>query len=579
MSKNNSDLQAFRVAIYARYSSDLQNASSIDDQNRVCTALAKQNGWQVVVHHADRAISGASLLRPQLQTMLEQARLGLFDGVVAEALDRLSRDQEDIAGLYKRLRFQGVRLVTCSEGEISELHVGLNGTMNALFLKDLAAKTRRGLEGRIRVGRSAGGLTFGYDVVQPGSEGEMRGRRAINPEQAIIVERIFREFASGNSPVSIARQLNAERVLGPSGRSWLDTTIRGHSIRGTGILRNELYIGKLIWNRLRYAKDPDTGRRLSRLNPKSEWVIEKVPELRIIEQALWARVAARLAEVRSDPVVTKRIQSRFWERRRPKYVTTGRVICGGCGKPMAVIGKDYLGCNFARRRGTCSSQPAIRRSMIENLIFDGLRRQLMAPELVKEFAQAFHKEINRQRTGEVAQHHTRRRELAAVNQQIKKLVDAIANGVRTKAIVDALMAAEGRKLEIEEALAKEPPTSLRLHPSLADRYQQRISDLHLALADPDLHSEAVEIVQSLIERIVVTNVPNGFEIELVGDLAAMINLAQTSAQENKKTALVGAALSAAERRSVKVVAGARFEPISHGTHDRSASRSTKGDSA
>ena len=85
--------------------------------------------------------------------------------MVAEALDRLSRDQEDVAALYKHLTFAGVKLVTIAEGEVSELHVGLKGTMNALFLKDLAQKTHRGLEGRVRQGRSGGGLCYGYDVV------------------------------------------------------------------------------------------------------------------------------------------------------------------------------------------------------------------------------------------------------------------------------------------------------------------------------------------------------------------------------------------------------------------------------
>ena len=96
--------------------------------------------------------------------MLEDARAGRFEVLVAEALDRLSRDQENIAGLFKQLSFAGVRLITLSEGDIGELHVGLKGTMNALFLKDLAQKTRRGLEGRIRQGKSGGGLCFGYDI-------------------------------------------------------------------------------------------------------------------------------------------------------------------------------------------------------------------------------------------------------------------------------------------------------------------------------------------------------------------------------------------------------------------------------
>ena len=72
--------------------------------------------------------------------------------ILAEALDRISRDQEDIAGIYKRMRYADVKMFTLSEGEISELHVGLKGTMNALFLKDLADKTRRGQRGRVEAG-------------------------------------------------------------------------------------------------------------------------------------------------------------------------------------------------------------------------------------------------------------------------------------------------------------------------------------------------------------------------------------------------------------------------------------------
>ena len=129
----------------------------------------------------DRALSGASRLRPGYQKLLEDARAGAFDVVVSEALDRLSRDQEDVAALYKHLSFAGVKLVTTAEGEINELHVGLKGTMNALFLKDLAHKIRRGLEGRVRNGKSGGGLPYGYRVARRiDDRGELqRGDRVI----------------------------------------------------------------------------------------------------------------------------------------------------------------------------------------------------------------------------------------------------------------------------------------------------------------------------------------------------------------------------------------------------------------
>ncbi len=120
------------------------------------------------------------MIRPGLQDLLPAATSGKFDIVVAEALDRLSRDQADVATIYKRLTFAGVTIFTLAEGEINELHVGLKGTMNQLFLKDLAEKTRRGLRGRVEAGMSGGGnsavrrtrtsLRYPYPTYRSGSE-------------------------------------------------------------------------------------------------------------------------------------------------------------------------------------------------------------------------------------------------------------------------------------------------------------------------------------------------------------------------------------------------------------------------
>src|SRR5206468_10260176 len=130
-------------------------------------------------------------------------------------------------------------------GEITARHVGILGTMAQLFLSDLRDKTKRGQLGRILQGRLAGGLAYGYDVVDNGtSTKDGHGQRRINEAEAAIVRRIFANFAAGQSPRSIARVLNAEGVAGPRGRPWGDTTIRGQVARGTGLLNNRLNIGR-----------------------------------------------------------------------------------------------------------------------------------------------------------------------------------------------------------------------------------------------------------------------------------------------------------------------------------------------
>ena len=197
----------FRCALYARYSSDQQRAASIEDQFRVCRARAERAGWKIAGAYKDSAVSGSSvILRPGVQALLEDAGRGEFDVVLAEALDRVSRDQADVAVLYKHLRFAGVGIFSLTEGEINELHVGLKGTMSALFLTDLAAKTHRGQRGRVEAGKAGGSL--GYDLVKAlDAAGEpSRGERRINETQAEIVRRIIREFAAGSTPRAIARR-------------------------------------------------------------------------------------------------------------------------------------------------------------------------------------------------------------------------------------------------------------------------------------------------------------------------------------------------------------------------------------
>ena len=128
--------------------------------------------------------------------MMIDARNGKFDVLVAESLDRLSRDQEHIAALHKQLRYLGIPIITVAEGEISELHIGLKGTMSALFIRDLAQKTHRGLEGRVRDGKSAGGISYGYRLNREiSSDGSFNtGERTVNEAEFQIVRRIFREY-------------------------------------------------------------------------------------------------------------------------------------------------------------------------------------------------------------------------------------------------------------------------------------------------------------------------------------------------------------------------------------------------
>ena len=152
------------AAIYARYSTDKQKDTSVEDQIRLCRRLCEQKGWQVTEVFTDHALSGKNTLRPGYQRLLQAAECGQIAIIVAESQNRLSRDMADSATLLKRMSFFGVKIHTASENELDDMKVGVSGLVSTMFLKDLAQKTRRGLEGRIARGKSAGGIAYGYRV-------------------------------------------------------------------------------------------------------------------------------------------------------------------------------------------------------------------------------------------------------------------------------------------------------------------------------------------------------------------------------------------------------------------------------
>ncbi len=511
-----------RVAIYARYSSDNQRDASIEDQIRLCREHAEREGWQIIRCYTDHAISGASLIRPGIQSLIEDGIAQKFDVIVAEAMDRLSRDQEDIAGIYKRMSFADVKIVTLSEGEINNLHVGLKGTMNALFLKDLADKTRRGLRGRIEKGKSGGGNSYGYRVVKKfNAKGELvRGDRRINKQEAKIVNRIFRDYAGGKSPLAIAAALNKEGIQSPTGRGWGQSSLNGNAKRGTGILNNELYIGKLVWNRLRYVKDPDTGRRISRLNPESEWIVREVPKLRIVHQRLWNRVKARQKKTKQNRKT--QTENHFRDRRRPRHLLSGLLRCGVCKGSYTTMNKDYFGCSTRHNKGTCDNKRYIQREKLERTILAGLRFHLIRPESFEAFCKAFTEEANRQRIALSAEADAKRSELVKIEKDLTKLLDTLKGGGQADIIVREIQRLESRQKALEASLASasEPPPLI--HPGMAKLYQQKLERLYETLQSEETRQEAMTVLRTLIDYIEI--IPHGktLKTQITGDLAGLL---------------------------------------------------------
>jgi site-specific DNA recombinase len=533
-----------RVVVYARYSSENQRAASIDDQVEVCRRFAEARGWTIQTLYKDAALSGSSRFRPGYQSLLADLDRRKFDVVLVEALDRLGRKLADVADLHDRCDFADVKLITTNVGEITPMHIGMLGTMAQVFISDLREKTWRGQLGRALQGKIPGGKAYGYDVVGTG-----QGERGINEPEAVVVRRIFECFSRGDSPRAIAKQLNKERVPGPGGRPWGDTTIRGQFDRGTGILNNAVYVGRLEWNRCSYVKDPRTGKRVARPNPPDKWEKTDVPHLRIVDQHLWDGVKRRQQELQFE-IARDETGNALNRAHRRRFLLSGLLKCGMCGAGYTIVTTDRYGCAAHKSKGTCSNNLLLSRKDIENRVLAGLKHRMMSPEIVAAFISEFNAELAKISGVADKERGAAKRALADVERKIASIIKAIEDGAYNSTLRDRLTSLEGEKASIEAKLAQAAPApTVRIHPNLTEVYRKKIDKLEQALTEAATAKEAGDILRGLIQSIVLTPTKGTLKAELYGDLATITEYAQ------KKDRAANA------RSEVSVVAGTGFEPV------------------
>ncbi len=132
----------------------------------------------------------------------------------------------------------------------------------------------------------------------------------------------------------------------------------------------------------RDVKDPDAGKRRSRLNPKDEWAVKAVPEWRIVDQDLWDAVRSRQAalDARATPACDG---STFQSKQRGKHLFSKLLTCDACGGGFSMVSETHLGCSNARNKGdaVCTNRRAVKREFVEATVLDALRERLIAPEL------------------------------------------------------------------------------------------------------------------------------------------------------------------------------------------------------
>jgi DNA invertase Pin-like site-specific DNA recombinase/Arc/MetJ-type ribon-helix-helix transcriptional regulator len=428
-----------------------RGAAPIEDQVRRCREYIESRGGFVPEEniYKDAAISGASLMRPALERMMEAVEKKQLDVVVIEDGSRLSRDIADSASLFKRLQYRNVELRGVADGinsseRSSKLTFTVKSLLSEVYIDDLRDKTLRGLEGRALAGFSTGGLPIGY---------------ASEP----VVERIFHLYGDGLSHRAIAALLNQEAVPPPRAntqhrrKGWVASTIRE-------ILRNDCYIGSWSFKEKVWSKVPGTNIRRYRKRPEHEVIRQHRPELAIIDQDLWNTVRSRAASVHATYTLTPNGEPKGRASgRKNDYVLSGILICGECGASMTIAkgtSAHYYKCGDFKKRGTCKNDRSLREDVARRRLFESLMRRYREPDAIKFLRQAIVDEMTAVARDGNAELEERQNRLARTDDRIRGLVDFISRGDQSEAVRKALMDLEASAKQERAAVE-----ALRAHAS------------------------------------------------------------------------------------------------------------------
>ena len=467
-----------RAAIYCRFSTDRQTESSIADQLRVCSEYADANGMTVVADLSDEGISGAALgNRPGAKALMDAAYGLQFDVVLVTDLTRLSRSNGDLSKMIDRLVVRGIRVIGIQDGYDSsrpghKVQAGMFGIMGEAFRDMIRDRTYTALESRARARRPTGGKCYGYISVAEDPDSADGGTTIeVDSEQAEVVRRIFSRYIEGASYRAIASELNKDGVASP-GSNWKRVTRRKHGWMGSGIraiVLNVRYTGLIRWNTSEWVKDPDTGKRMRRERPRSEWLEYRDESLRIISNATFERAQQRGRD-RSNP------DERLKCGGRPKYLLSGLLKCKECGSNYVLTSTTAYQCS-GNVGGACENNVRIRRDIAEAKILDPVRQELLSPERVSRMAIEIEKSWKK-RIQELAERSTPE-EIQTLNARIERLQERLSAGdpdLEPDELQLAIEAAQRKRRELIDAqpAARDSAKILAALPNAAAAYKRQI---------------------------------------------------------------------------------------------------------
>jgi len=424
-----------RAAAYARYSTDRQNANTIDAQLSAITRYCQTNGHSIVATFVDMAQTGTNTERPDFQRMVEAAKTGAFDCIVVYDMTRGSRDVVDWFTFRKLMRSLGIGVFSATEtlGNIDNPDDFLKELITAGLGQHTVLQTRQksiaGVAEKAKKGVFLGGSPpLGYDVRD--------GQYIINPHEAEAVQIIFSLYAMGESYNTIIDRIAAKGYIGKFGRPIGKNTLNA-------MLQNERYIGTYFWNtrQVKYMSKWAGGKE----NPDAVRIAGAIPP--IIDNDTWERVQMRMKDNKRNAA----------NGAKYKYLLSGLVECGQCGGAFTGrTNKNSKG--YVTRSYVCGDKYRTRTCTAKNINADELETAVVA-RLREYFAggdfDTMAEEIyNAYQEGKGVKDE--RQELAQIERKLANGAKAVLDGADFSELREEMARLKVRKAELEEILAMSP---------------------------------------------------------------------------------------------------------------------------
>lgn len=420
--------------ILARYSTDRQNPDSIEVQVKKCSEWCEENNMPILGVFADMAVSGMKDTRPQYELMMTQLRAGIADTVVIYDQSRMFRKMTAWFVFRDELSAMGVSVVSVTQPligkDLRDPTNFLTEGSTALFNQIWALQTRQKVIEKMRymakTGQHTGGTPpLGYCV--------QNGRLVVHEQEAEIVRRIFREYASGKTYREIIADLNRDGLTTRKGNPFGTNSLHD-------LLKNKKYIGILV-----YGKVPRnfSGHRNSHAEPPDD--IIEIPDAvpAIISPDVWE-------------IVQKKILSNKREKAgRPNtvrdYPLKGKVFCGECGSAMIYTGSKnsnsryhYYSCSGKQRHGICDLKP-MKMDVLEKIVADVVRSVLLDPDQRSSLIQIMREEKERLQSGCANQLKALLSKQREIDNQLDNATCAILKGLNSRSLLQKITELEKEK--------------------------------------------------------------------------------------------------------------------------------------